>query len=107
MRKPIPTAQYAAVLTALKHLLQDVKIIPGWGGWDSGALAESVLAKYDNRDDEDLDAEDSKRKRYIKRARENYGHEGETEIDDNAELSTGEGGAYVQAWVWVAESDLQ
>lgn len=41
-------------------------------------------------------------KEFIEKAREQYAKDGEIEIDDDA-LLTGqhEGGAYVQAWVWV------
>lgn len=40
--------------------------------------------------------------RYIEKARDEYQHEGDCEIDDNAVISRGsEPGAYVQAWVWV------
>lgn len=41
--------------------------------------------------------------RYIEKARDEYQHEGDCEIDDNAVISRGsEPGAYVEAWVWVA-----
>jgi len=44
---------------------------------------------------------------YIETARELYQREGETEIDDGAVVSRGsDPGAYVQAWVWVYESDV-
>lgn len=36
-----------------------------------------------------------------------YHRDGEVEIDAGAEVSVStDGGAYVQAWVWVCESDL-
>jgi hypothetical protein len=39
-------------------------------------------------------------------ARNQYGSEGEIEIDANATVSRGEdNGAYVQAWVWVDEDE--
>ena len=45
---------------------------------------------------------------YIEAARANYGDEGRIEIDDNAKLSRGsDSGAYVQAWVWVDDADLE
>jgi hypothetical protein len=38
----------------------------------------------------------------IERAREQYVHEGEVEIDDDPVVSRGDdNGAYVMAWVWV------
>lgn len=40
------------------------------------------------------------------RARELYGHDGEIEIDADAEISQGnDPGAYVAAWVWVPFED--
>lgn len=39
---------------------------------------------------------------YIEQAQKEYGREGECEIDDDACVSqSDDGGAYVQAWVWV------
>lgn len=47
------------------------------------------------------------RERYIKAAKANHHRDGECEIDDNAVVSFGdEPGAYVQAWVWVDNSEL-
>jgi len=49
------------------------------------------------------------RKQYIARAREIH-QDDDCEIDDNARLSKPEGGdegAWVQAWVWVADSDFE
>lgn len=44
------------------------------------------------------------RSRYLPEAKAAYEEEGEVEIDDNALVSAGsEPGAYVQAWVWVAD----
>jgi hypothetical protein len=45
---------------------------------------------------------------YREKAREQYGKDGEIEIDDDADVSRDERpevnvpGAYVQAWVWIA-----
>ena len=45
----------------------------------------------------------------IAAARNEYQKEGEIEIDDNARISRAEGnpheGAFVQAWVWVADEE--
>lgn len=39
-------------------------------------------------------------------AKKRHGRDGEVEIDDNAIISHGDDpGAYVQAWVWVPDSD--
>jgi len=43
---------------------------------------------------------------YIKGCRAEIHEEGVIEIDDSAMVSEGDGGAYVQAWVWVSNSDL-
>lgn len=44
---------------------------------------------------------------YIEKARERYGSEGEVEIDDGAIISRGhDPGAYVQAWVWVYDDEV-
>jgi hypothetical protein len=44
---------------------------------------------------------------YIPAARERFQREGELEIDDNATVSHGEDpGAYVQAWVWVPDTEI-
>lgn len=41
-------------------------------------------------------------KLYREAANKIYGSEGEVEIDDDADVSEGlDGGAYVEAWVWV------
>ena len=43
---------------------------------------------------------------YIEQARQNYGRDGEIEIDDEPVISHGEDhGAYVAAWVWVSDED--
>ena len=47
---------------------------------------------------------------YREAARKEYQREGEIEIDDEAEVSRanevgGDDGAYVQAWVWVANEE--
>ena len=48
-------------------------------------------------------------KEMIDAARAEYGKDGKVEIDDNAVISRAEGnpehGAYVQAWVWVSDSN--
>ena len=44
---------------------------------------------------------------YIQAARRIHTEDGVCEIDDNAKVSVSEdGGAYVQAWVWVYETDI-
>lgn len=46
-------------------------------------------------------------KQYQQAAKLSYGKDGECEIDDNAIVSRGsDPGAYVQAWVWVYDSDI-
>ena len=46
-------------------------------------------------------------KEYREAARRRYGRDGQCEIDENAKVSRGDDpGAYVQAWVWVYNSDL-
>jgi hypothetical protein len=43
---------------------------------------------------------------YRAAARRDHHKDGECEVDENALISKGEdGGAYVQAWVWVDDSD--
>lgn len=45
---------------------------------------------------------------YRQAARARFGHEGTIEIDEAATVSRGDDpGAYVQAWVWVYDSDLK
>ena len=44
---------------------------------------------------------------YVAAADELHGRDGECEVDDNAKVSMGaDPGAYVQAWVWVYDSDM-
>jgi len=44
---------------------------------------------------------------FVKAARKLYGSDGECEIDKGATVSLSEdGGAYVQAWVWVYDSNV-
>lgn len=38
----------------------------------------------------------------IRRARRDYRHDDDLEVDDNAIASRGEDGVWVQAWVWLA-----
>lgn len=47
---------------------------------------------------------------YRKAAREQYQRDGEIEIDSNAQVSINverQEGAYVQAWVWVADPEQE
>ena len=45
---------------------------------------------------------------YVTRAREKYESEGEVEIDEEATISWGDdNGAYVQAWVWVEDVQVE
>lgn len=43
---------------------------------------------------------------YVAEAQENRASEGECEIDDCAQVSASEEGAYVHAWVWVSRDSL-
>lgn len=45
-------------------------------------------------------------KTYIQKAQDNYHDEGILEVDDNAAVSMAEGGAYVEAWIWVNDTDI-
>lgn len=47
----------------------------------------------------------SERQTWIEKAREYYQEEGNIEIDNNAEISKSDEGAYVQAWVWVPNEE--
>jgi hypothetical protein len=42
---------------------------------------------------------------YANAAKEHYHVDGEVEVDPTASVSISEKGAYVQAWVWINESD--
>lgn len=42
---------------------------------------------------------------WLDEARRLHSEEGTLEVDDNAQVSPGDGGAYVQAWVWVPLDD--
>jgi hypothetical protein len=44
--------------------------------------------------------------RYRNYAREHVHDEGELEVDDDAAVNLSEGGAYIQAWVWIGEEEL-
>ena len=46
------------------------------------------------------------KKRYRKKARESWGKQEDIEVDNDAQVSLADGGAYVQAWVWVEEDRL-
>ena len=44
---------------------------------------------------------------YVAAADTIHGRDGEVEVDDNAKVSMGsDPGAYVQAWVWVYDTDM-
>ena len=47
----------------------------------------------------------SERRIWIKKAREQYQDGGSIEIDNNAEISKSDEGAYVQAWVWLPNEE--
>lgn len=45
---------------------------------------------------------------YVEAAREEFGSDGELEIDEGAVVSRGsDGGAYVAAWVWVEDPQMR
>ena len=44
---------------------------------------------------------------YRTAARATHQRDGEVEIDDSAPVSIGDGGAYVNAWVWVGHDEVQ
>jgi hypothetical protein len=45
---------------------------------------------------------------YVSTASRLYQNYGEIEVDDNAKVSRGaDDGAYVQAWVWVGNEDIE
>lgn len=45
--------------------------------------------------------------RYREAAHTLHVKDGTLEIDSNAEISRGDGGAYVQAWIWVPQDQLE
>lgn len=47
----------------------------------------------------------AERQKWIEKARAQYQNEGTIEIDDNAEVSRGDDGAYIHAWVWVPNEE--
>ena len=54
----------------------------------------------------DADADGALNEQYRAAAKARWEREGEIEIDDEAAVSIGDdGGAYIQAWVWVRDSD--
>jgi hypothetical protein len=67
-----------------------------------GASIEDVLAMA-QRWIESMQADrcPANRDWYIQRAIDEHHEDGKLEIDDTAVVSTGEQGAYVQAWLWV------
>ena len=61
----------------------------------AGTLNECIASLTDETDE-----------KYRAAARDEYEHEGDCEIDDGAPVSKGgDPGAYVQAWVWVSNSE--
>ena len=45
--------------------------------------------------------------KYRAAAKECFHQDGELEIDDNAKVSLSDGGAYVAAWVWISDSEVE
>jgi len=43
---------------------------------------------------------------YRRAASKHWGHEDDIDFDHNALVSEGEGGAYVQAWLWVPDDRI-
>ena len=44
---------------------------------------------------------------YRRAASEHWGHDDDIDFDHNALVSKGEGGAYVQAWLWVPDDRIK
>ena len=66
-------------------------------------VLESLAAVLNERIASNTDETDQK---YREAADNEYGHDGECEIDDGAPVSRGnDPGAYVQAWVWVSNQE--
>ena len=47
-----------------------------------------------------------RRNDYIAAAKDSYEEEGRIEIDEGADVSDSEKGAYVAAWLWVSKEDV-
>lgn len=88
--------------------------------WNTGYEAEVEIASVAKMNDavfdeycEDNDYSDGDKttpsdEDYIAAARSKYHRDGEIEIDDEPKVSRGDDpGAYVQAWVWVYDSDVE
>ena len=45
-------------------------------------------------------------KKYRKTAKKVYEEDGCIEIDDDAEVSSSEDGAYIAAWVWIGKEEI-
>lgn len=72
---------------------------------DEAALSE--FAERAAADEKDAD-DDDRAPAFVAAARRLHTVEGECEIDDDAKVSiSSDGGAYVQAWVWVDDDDLE
>lgn len=68
------------------------------------AACRNLAAVYEEHD---TGAYGNLNRLYLRRANEMYTDEGRVEIDDTATVSISENGAYVQAWVWVANCDFE
>jgi len=70
-------------------------------------LAESVADLLDRVAVAERNAIDPTLAAYRTRARTTRHNEGAVEIDEAAPVSwAGEGGAYVQAWIWISDDEL-
>jgi ribosomal protein L12E/L44/L45/RPP1/RPP2 len=73
------------------------------GAKPEDTVLESLAAVLNERIASNTDETDQK---YREAADNEYGRDGECEIDDGAPVSRGDDpGAYVQAWVWVSNAE--
>ena len=88
-------------LGVLRRLVASAQGRPRSTGREAGLLGDFIRrAEEAHRDLTDGTAQD-----FVRRARQDYQHDGEVEIDDDAAVSRSEDGAYVQAWVWIADGE--
>lgn len=99
--KSLPPAGYVPGPTSVKRALARRGFIDA-----QGCITDAGRAALQQQQPKKPKLSDEEREeRFRDAARDAHGTDGEIEIDDGADVSESDSGAYVQAWVWVSNED--
>jgi hypothetical protein len=95
--------QAAAILTTVERTEHGMRLRAQYGK-DEQLLRESEALDRSYAESDKFHAE-KQDQAYRDAAKAAHGSEGLIEIDADAKISRGDGGAYVAAWIWVPSDD--